>query len=284
MPKFCRLLVLGAIACLYASPAWAVDYERPYRDNAPALLQHTAASAIKANAKDGVAWAWMARALYEEGKFDASQYALARTGNTLEGQLAHGDYYLFVGEFPAAIDAYQAAARMDKGNLHAQWGIASATLRGNQYDKALELAKGLLPAATKAGGFWESRTLVVLGGAQGLKANLGNLMEKIHYGPQVKGTLEKAVSADPRNATAQMALGRFYLEAPGMIGGNPAKAMPYLEKAIGLQPYDYELQAWYIRGLVANHQTAKAKSAMAAYKAKFLRLPEAMREAASIKL
>ncbi|HEY9723872.1 MAG TPA: tetratricopeptide repeat protein [Oscillatoriaceae cyanobacterium] len=276
------LLILGAVACFSARPALAVDYEAPFRDNAPALLQHDAQAALKANPKDAAAWAWMARALYEQGQFDAAQYALNKAGNGREALLARGDYALFVGEFPAAIDYYTQAQKLAKDDVNAAWGIAAATLRSNQYDKAYELAKAALPAATKAGPFWQSRVLVVLGGAQGLKANLGNLMEKIHYGPGVKGTLEQAVSVYPRNADAQMALGRFYLEAPGVIGGDPAKSLPYLEKAVGMQPYDYEIVAWYIRGLVANHQNAKAREALADYHKKFLREPEALREVTNI--
>ena len=59
-----------------------------------------------------------------------------------------------------------------------------------------------------------------LGGALGLKALRSGLADKIRYGLRVHGALARGVELSPRSAAARMALGQFYVLAPGIAGGD----------------------------------------------------------------
>jgi len=59
-----------------------------------------------------------------------------------------------------------------------------------------------------------------LGGALGLKALRGGLSDKLRYGFRVHGELARGVELSPRSVPARMALGQFYVLAPGIAGGD----------------------------------------------------------------
>jgi len=123
----------------------------------------------------------------------------------------------------------------------------------------------------------------VLGGAQGLKANRGSLVDKLRFGPQVKGTLERALALAPGNANAQYAVGRYYLEAPAAVGGNPGKSVAYLEKAVTLDPNFFLAAAYMIRAYQATGKPARATQLLADYKRRFAGLPAPLHEAADLR-
>jgi hypothetical protein len=73
-------------------------------------------------------------------------------------------------------------------------------------------------------------------------------------------------------------VGRFYLEAPGAVGGKPEKSVAYLEKSTALDPYFFLANAYLIRAYKATGQAARAKDLLASYKKKFAGLSAPMRE------
>lgn len=281
--KTLSALALVAVMTLGA-PAMASP-EKAFQTNAFVSVEAEAKAALKKNPADPEANAWLARSLYKQGRFGEAAAALKKAGATHpEALVAHGDYALYLGDADTAIRHYQAALAKAPKDVSALVGLASAHIQLEHFDQAFdtaEKAEGLMGAESA---YTKSRVLTVLGGAQGLKANKGGLGDKIKFGPKVKATLEKAVATAPQNANAQYALGRFYLLAPGLIGGNAGKSVGYLEKATQLEPYFYPAQAWLVRAYAETGKKDKASAELAEFKKKFGALPEAMREIANIKL
>jgi tetratricopeptide (TPR) repeat protein len=275
------VFVLFCVA-LSAPNAWAANYRSAFENNAPTSLERMAQAQLKAHPGDAEAQAWLARSLYLQGKFQASKTALKRSSG-LAGLLAEGDYDLYVGEYQAAIKVFEVVRAQSPNDVDARLGIASADLDLNQrYDAAYTLAKESEGAARALGSIPYSRCLVMEGGALGLKANKGNLFDKIRFGPRVQKVLLKAVAIAPTFPHAQFALGRFYLEAPGVVGGDPQKAALALSKAVQLDPYYFLADAWYIRALKKTDQNTRATAEISSYQHKFGSLAEARAELASI--
>ena len=63
-----------------------------------------------------------------------------------------------------------------------------------------------------------------LGRAYGAKAEHSSWLQAVSLAKKVRSEFEKAVEADPNNATARRDLAEFYLEAPGFLGGGKDKA------------------------------------------------------------
>ena len=67
----------------------------------------------------------------------------------------------------------------------------------------------------------------------------------------IKGEMEAVLKLDEgyQGYSAYLGLGRLYLQAPKMFGGDPAKAVEYLEKGVKFNPNNtlmrYELAAAY---------------------------------------
>jgi tetratricopeptide (TPR) repeat protein len=283
MRKRTLALSLALIAAV-AGPAFA-SAENALYANSFATAESEARTALKKNPSDAEAGAWLVRSLYKQGRFSAAEAALKKLGTSgVEALTAHGDYALYVGDADGAIGWYTKALAAAPKDVSALVGLASAHVQLDHFDKAYDLAESAENLAGGENAYLKSRVYTVLGGAQGLKANKGGLGDKIKFGPRVKTTLEKAVAIAPQNANAQYALGRFYLLAPGLIGGNAGKSVGYLEKATDLEPYFYPAQAWLVRAYVETGKKDKAAQALAEFKRKFSALPEAMREVADIKL
>lgn len=269
-------LLVAALLLAAAGPAGALPgAEAAFYGNDLAGLERLATGS-----KDPDAQAWLARALYRQGRFASARQALAKAGDGLEAELARGDYALYLADGDGAEPHFRKAAALEPANAHAAWGLAYALINRDRFDEAVEAAeKAVALAKTPAD---RSRAYATLGGAQGLKANLGSLVDKLRFGPQVKASLTKAVALDPRNGGARYALGRFYVVAPGAIGGDPAKALDPLRKALALDPYYFNTHLWYLKALGATGRKADYQAEAADYKTRFKDLPEALAALARI--
>lgn len=273
------MLALLTVMALATAPA----LERAYFANQYADVQAQARARVAAKASDPLGHAYLARLAYKRGEWDAARRELKKAGQQdLEAMLAWGDFLLYTGASQAAIGYFQQARGQDPGHSHAVYGLGAAYLDTGRFQEAYDLAQGAEAMATREGAFQLSRVLSILGGAQGLKANRGNLADKLRFGPQVRGTLERAMAVAPGNPNAIYAVGRFYLEAPAVIGGNPTKAVPLLEKAAALDPCFFLGQAYLARAYQATGKPARAREVLAAYRKRFAGLPAPMREIAEI--
>jgi hypothetical protein len=255
--------------------------EQAFFANQFGALQASAQAFAKTNKAAG--FGYVGRALYKAGKWSAAREALAKAGTKdLEGIYANADFELYVGDVRVAKTLYMKARQLDPGHSHAAYGLGSCYLESTEYDKAYDLAQGAEGMGAREGAFQHSRVLTILGGAQGLKADRGSLMDKLRFGPKVRSTLERALSLAPGNPNAQYAVGRYYLEAPGPIGGDPPKSIAYLERAAALDPYFYKANLWLITALKATGRADRARQLAVTYRAKFAGLDAPMREGAAL--
>ena len=76
-----------------------------------------------------------------------------------------------------------------------------------------------------------------LGAALGLKARDAGVIKQAFLAPRVKGAFEKAVELNPSLVEAHVGLVEYYRRAPGIMGGDMAKAWREADIVIGLDEF-----------------------------------------------
>lgn len=215
-----------------------------------------------------------AQTLLRQGRFGQAQksleQALAKDPQSLEANIAFGELLEYMGESKEALKYFKAAAEAHPEELWAHVALGAGLLNADKYDQSMDVSEKAISKFEKKATDKEllSRLWVNLAGAQGLKAKREGVFAMIRFGTAVRGNLEKALSIDSNSRTLY-ALGRYYVEAPGAVGGDPKKGLPLLSKAIKLEPTYYAIQANYLRGLIASGQKAEAKEAWSRFRADF---------------
>ncbi|HEY9897949.1 MAG TPA: tetratricopeptide repeat protein [Pantanalinema sp.] len=155
------------------------------------------------------------------------------------------------GEYEEALSYYKKCLALKENDFGAQVMVAHALLMLERYNEAMDLCEKLEkhPDAKDASAWYRSELYVVQGGAQGLKSKREGLMAMLKYGLGVRKQLEKGVELDPENPRARYALGRYFLEAPGMVGGDAKKGTEMLAKAVKMDSEDWVIRGTYVRGL-----------------------------------
>ena len=156
----------------------------------------------------------------------------------------------------SAVTALRQAHAADYGNYEAAWKLARAAFYvGDRTDNETE-REAMFREGTDAGKaavqlqpnkpeghFW-------LGANYGGSASHSTLSNLSSF-RDIKGEMESVLKLDEsyQGYSAYLGLGRLYLQAPKMLGGDPAKAVEYLEKGVKLNPTNtlmrYELAAAY---------------------------------------
>ncbi|MBO9540527.1 tetratricopeptide repeat protein [bacterium] len=168
-----------------------------------------------------------------------------------DAMMAKGRQHDARGEYEDALSYYKKSLAIKENDFAAQVMIAHALLMLERYNEAMDLCEKLEkhPGAKDASAYYRSEVYVVLGGAQGLKSKREGMMAMMKYGLGVRKQLEKGVEIDPDNARARYALGRYFLEAPGMVGGDAKKGTEMLAKAVKMDSDDWVIRGNYVRGL-----------------------------------
>lgn len=142
-----------------------------------------------------------------------------------------------------AVAALRQARTADYGNYEAAWKLARATFyvgdrtdsdseRGDLFREGTEAGKAAvqLQPGKPEGHFWLGANY---GGAAAHStiANLSSFQD-------IKREMEAVLNIDEtyQGYSAYLGLGRLYLQAPRVLGGDTAKAIEYLEKGIKLNP------------------------------------------------
>lgn len=107
----------------------------------------------------------------------------------------------------------------------------------------------------------QSRYDYWLGRAYGEKTRRSGLLRQAGLAKKVRAAFEQAVTLDPNNVAARAALGNFYAQAPGFMGGGIDKAA---EQAVALTALD-ALQGELLKARILEEQK-KPNDAEAAYK------------------
>ena len=97
----------------------------------------------------------------------------------------------------------------------------------------------------------------------GRKIGLGTAMfAGPKFGPKVKEENARAMALDDKNPVVWASLGRQYLMAPKMFGGDTAKAMESFEKSLELDASQDETWVWLAKALAKHGDKAKAHDAI----------------------
>src|SRR5215212_6679700 len=155
-----------------------------------------------------------------------------------------------------AVAALRQARIADYGNFEAAWKLARAAFfvgdntdndseRDDMFREGIEAGKAAVQLQPNKpdGHFW-------LGANYGGSAAHSTLAGLSSF-QDIKCEMETVLKLDEgyQGYSAYLGLGRLYLQAPKMLGGDPAKAVKYLEKGIKLNPHNtlmrYELAAAY---------------------------------------
>lgn len=165
-----------------------------------------------------------------------------------------------------AVAALRQARTAEYSNYEAAWKLARAAFyvgehtdnsseRDDMFREGAEAGKaavGLQPTRAE-GHFWLGANY---GGAaaHSTLANLSSFQD-------IKGEMEAVLKIEEsyQGYSAYLGLGRLYLQAPRVLGGDSAKAIEYLEKGIKLSPNNTTMRLDLAKAYAANNRDAEAK-------------------------
>jgi tetratricopeptide (TPR) repeat protein len=125
-------------------------------------------------------------------------------------------------------------------------------------DKAIDAAQRSIQLNDKSA---DAHSL--LADLYGRKISLGNAMfAGPKFGPKVKEENARAMALDDKNPRVWASLGRQYLMAPKMFGGDTPKAIETLEKSAALDPQQDETYVWLAKAYKKHGDKAKAQEAI----------------------
>jgi tetratricopeptide (TPR) repeat protein len=97
----------------------------------------------------------------------------------------------------------------------------------------------------------------------GRKISLGNgMFAGPKFGPKVKEENAKAMALDDKNPRVWASLGRQYLMAPKMFGGDTPKAIESFQKSLAIDSTQDETWVWLCKGLQKQGDKGKAREAV----------------------
>ena len=155
-----------------------------------------------------------------------------------------------------AVTALRQAHAADYGNYEAAWKLARAAFTvGDRTDNETE-RDAMFKEGTDAGKAAVQLQPNKPEGHLWLGANYGgsaahSTLSNLSSFQDIKGEMEAVLKIDEsyQGYSAYLGLGRLYLQAPKLLGGDAAKAVEYLEKGVKLNPNNtlmrYELAAAY---------------------------------------
>lgn len=166
----------------------------------------------------------------------------------------------------AAVAALRQARTADYGNYEASWKLARACFyvaehtdvdseRDDMYREGIEAGKAAVQLQPNKpdGHFWLGANY---GGnaAHSTLANLSSFQD-------IKGEMEAVLKLDEsyQGYSVYLGLGRLYLQAPRVLGGDVAKAIEYLEKGIKHNPNNTLMRVELAAAYEVSNRDADAK-------------------------
>jgi hypothetical protein len=165
-----------------------------------------------------------------------------------------------------AVAALRQARTADYGSYDAAWKLARAAFyvgdhtdnedeRDNMFREGMDAGKSAvqLQPSRADGHFWLGANY---GGAAAHStiANLSSFQD-------IKTEMEAVLKIDEsyQGYSAYLGLGRLYLQAPNVLGGDTGKATLYLEKGVKLSPNNMLMRYHLAQAYEANNRDAEAK-------------------------
>ncbi|HEY9856168.1 MAG TPA: tetratricopeptide repeat protein [Stenomitos sp.] len=243
------------------------------------MLALSTASAAVATGEDPVAVAVVQQRQHHFKEAEQTlNSVLEMDPDDLGANLRMGDLKVYCGDEKAAAAYIKRAAAAHPKDLEAQVMLVHAYLWLERLEEAEHQANKTIAA-------WEgknpdkvlwARLLVALGAVQGLKVKKEGLVAALRYGMGIRGIFEQACAADPEGALPLYALGRYYLEAPAVAGGDSRKGLELVRKAIRRDPESHVARAFYIQYLLQIGKKDEAREELAAYQRQFGDVPRAL--------
>lgn len=165
-----------------------------------------------------------------------------------------------------AVAALRQARTADYGNYEAAWKLARAsfyvaehtdndTEREDMYREGTDAGKAAVQLQPNKpdGHFW-------LGANYGGSAAHSTLANFSSFN-DIKGEMETVLKLDEsyQGYSAYLGLGRLYLQAPRILGGDKVKALEYLEKGVKHNPNNTVMRFHLAEAYEANSRPAEAK-------------------------
>ena len=162
--------------------------------------------------------------------------------------------------------ALRQAQAEDQGNYELAWRLAKFNYylgdhspdtgeRDKAYHDGIEAGKLAvkLQDGKPDGHFW-------LGANYGGSAK-ASMLSGLSEFDDIKREMETVIKLDAhyQDASAYMALGQLYLEAPGIMGGDTQKAIQYLENGLKLAPDNALMRAQLVAAYVQAHRNDDAR-------------------------
>jgi len=165
-----------------------------------------------------------------------------------------------------AVAALRQARMADYGNNEAAWKLARASFYVAEHTDTDSEQEDMYREGTEAG-----KTAVQLqpnkpDGHFWLGANYGggaahSTLANLSSFQDIKGEMETVLKLDEsyQGYSAYLGLGRLYLQAPRMLGGDSLKAIEYLEKGVKHNPNNTVMRFHLAEAYEANNRHAEAK-------------------------
>ena len=173
-----------------------------------------------------------------------------------------------------AVTVLRQAHAADYGNYEAAWKLARAAFsvgdrteneseRDDMFREGVEAGKGAvqLQPNKPEGHFW-------LGANYGGRAENSTLSNLSSF-QDIKGEMEQVLKLDEtyEGYSAYLGLGRLYLQAPKVLGGDVKKAIEYMEKGVKLNPNNTVMRFHLAEAYEVDKRNADAKKQIEAINA-----------------
>jgi tetratricopeptide (TPR) repeat protein len=173
----------------------------------------------------------------------ATGLRLLEEGRTTLAEKSLGDsrdYFLkLVQGTPGSAIYHYELARVDLYRCNAADSRGDKKAAMVAMDAAIEEAQQALKASEAS-----ADTHSLLADLYGRRIGLGGFMVGAHFGPKIVAENKRAAELDANNPRVFASLGRQYLNAPKMFGGDVDKAIANLQKSVQLDPKADETYVW----------------------------------------
>lgn len=237
--KLYGLLTLVLVALLTSGSLWVIRNHRSVVDEKtakpPAVLQlppKTKEEALSALSTPTVVAVEQLRALYARAQEQLYNSQLGKEYDHAH-ELLRGAYELLAQLELSESERLYWIARIEfelgswyQGAVYGEGPEAQQALP--YYEKAHQLARELTqraPELSEGHRLWGESLMRVI--------SLRGWFHALTHAEMAKSALKRALALDPQNAEAHLALGVYYLYAPGLLGGSLEKALEFFEQAEG---------------------------------------------------
>jgi tetratricopeptide (TPR) repeat protein len=128
---------------------------------------------------------------------------------------------------------------------------------GAAVDKAIEAAQRSIQLEEKSA---DAHSLMA--DLYGRKIAYGGMFAGARFGPKVGEENKRAMALDDKNPRVWASLGRQYLMAPKMFGGDPGKAVESFQKSLAIDPSEDQTWVWLAKAFHKLGDTAKSREAI----------------------